>query len=327
MQSINFEPIDSLEEISKNFGICVSRLENYQSSADQSEFYERIELPKSNPKYKTKFRTVYKADDDLNNLNKNIYSHLYRTILSKEKDSFLHQSSHGFVKNKGILTNASKHLDKDNILCLDLKHFFKSINSTDIHCVFKKLGFTDSGAKLFSSLCTINGLLEEGLHTSPLLANLHCYDLDEKLLSCASNSSATYTRYADDISISSNHLLPKLVELTEIIENFGLVVNNKKTRYRIKGHAQYITGLSVSNKIKPRIPRKKKNQLRMTFYLIETYGLNSYCEQSHISPKWETQRLYGWINFLKPIEHELHLKYKAILDRATEQYERYIFSN
>lgn len=324
MLVIDFKQIDSVNGLSKSFGFHPEVLEGVINSSDQKKYYSVIKIPKKNNKQRFKYRTVYKASEHLAILHKNILLHLDHTIINsnnKINNNYIHPSVHGFVKKRGILSNAYAHINKNKIICTDISEFFKSINTKDVFNVFLKLGLTRNGAELFSKLCTINGVLEEGLHTSPLLANLHCYELDVEFSKLAQKHNATYTRYADDITISSDNYLPKLKSIIKVLNKYKFSINENKTRFRAKGQAQYVTGLSISNKTRPRLPRLTKKRLRMEFFYIEKYGLISHLEKSGSDDELgkEINRLQGWVQFLNHVEPLLSKKYMKIFAASLEE--------
>jgi hypothetical protein len=126
----------------------------------------------------------------------------------------------------------------------------------------------------------INGelrvVLPQGSPTSPTLTNFLCAILDRRLNGLAKRFGATYTRYADDITFSSQHNVFKdegfNKELYRIIqENQQLLINPDKTRLQRAGYRQEVTGLAVNEK--PNVSRRYVKQLRMWLYYWEKYGV------------------------------------------------------
>ena len=82
--------------------------------------------------------------------------------------------------------------------------------------MFITYNLKDNIANILARFLTINDALPLGLPSSPLIANLICLDLDEALQGLADKHLARYTRYADDITISSNDILPQRKEVEDI---------------------------------------------------------------------------------------------------------------
>lgn len=113
---------------------------------------------------------------------------------------------HGFVKDRGILTNAKAHWERRPtfVLNLDLKDFFPSITFFRVRGLLMSSPFSFSYeiATVFAHLCTYAGKLPQGAPTSPYISNLICRSMDRDLMALASRHRCTYTRYADDMTFS-----------------------------------------------------------------------------------------------------------------------------
>src|SRR6266568_2538034 len=115
-------------------------------------------------------------------------------------------STHGFVENRSILTNAQSHTSKRFVLNLDLSDFFPSINFGRIRGLFlaKPYLLPEDAATLIAQICSHNGSLPQGAPTSPVISNMICWKLDRELEKLAHYNKCTYTRYADDITFSTS---------------------------------------------------------------------------------------------------------------------------
>jgi RNA-directed DNA polymerase len=113
---------------------------------------------------------------------------------------------HGFVKDRSILTNAKVHKRKRYVFNVDLHDFYGSINFGRVRGLFKAKPFQmgDKAATVLAQICTFENSLPQGASTSPILSNFIASSLDQKLSRLARRYKLTYTRYADDITFSSN---------------------------------------------------------------------------------------------------------------------------
>lgn len=307
MKVIDFKTLTSLNSIAINFGIKISHLEKVLNSPDYSTLYETLHIPKKSNK-KTGYRTVYKADDVLADLHKNILTTIKKNLENDGIDRFIHDSAHGFVNNRTTFSNAVPHLNKQFLLQVDIESFFKSIPIEHIIRVFKKMGCQEDIAIIMTKICSINDVLEEGLHTSPMLANLYFYEIDQRMFQLAQEYGCDYTRYADDMTFSSSEDLKDtniLDEITSILANEQLRLSDKKTRYSKYGQAQYVTGLSISNPERPRIPKKMKKQLRQEFYYIMRYGFPAHFKARNEKAERGYKRINGWLDYITSVEPEL----------------------
>lgn len=199
-----------------------------------------------------------------------------------------HFKATGFVPGKSIVDNAIQHVGNHYVYNIDLKDFFHSFNRSWVKYGFMIPPFNlgkekEDIAFLLASLCThpieIDGemktVLPQGSPTSPTITNILCVKLDRRLNGLAKSFKINYSRYADDISFSSQTNVFKkeefLNELHRIIEeDQKFVINPNKTRIQKTGFRQEVTGLTVNTKVN--VNSRYIKQLRMWLYYWDKYG-------------------------------------------------------
>ena len=227
-------------------------------------------------------------------------------------------SATGFIKGRGIKTNAEKHLTKKYILSIDISNFFETITEKMVVEILEEHGFENKIAIMISKIVTINGFLVQGFHTSPTLANMVFKKVD--LIFEKFDNNLTYSRYADDLTFSSDSEITSLSDITKIIEDFGFNVNLRKTKIAKRGQNQYVTGLTIFDNQYPRIAKRIKRRLRLEVHYINRDGLRSHTLKrmklnwkdffgdKTIRKKVETKEnlihdnIYGWLVFIYGIE-------------------------
>jgi len=194
-----------------------------------------------------------------------------------------HHSAYGFIEGKSIVEGAKIHVGKNYVYNIDLKDFFHSFDLNRVKMGFYNHPFNLKGdlepiAYMIACLTTykINGkrVLPQGSPTSPSITNVLCWRLDHRLSGLAKKFGVDYTRYADDITFSSNHNCYKdkfLTELNRIIKSQELSINPKKTRLQSNLIRQEVTGLTVNQKLN--VTGKYIKDVRMYLYYCEQYGL------------------------------------------------------
>lgn len=199
-----------------------------------------------------------------------------------------HNKATGFVEGKSVVDNAKFHINKNYVFNIDLKDFFHSFDRYQVQGIFMRKPFNLNKDKqnlafVLASLCTHaitigneeKMVLPQGAPTSPTLTNILCKDMDYKLDKLAKANSASFSRYADDITLSSNKSVfnkPDFREgLENIIHQYKLEINPKKVRLQKRTSRQEVTGVSVNEKLNT--SRKYIKQVRMWLYLIEQYGV------------------------------------------------------
>ncbi|MCF8219238.1 MAG: reverse transcriptase family protein [Bacteroidales bacterium] len=314
----------------KSGKICVYN--HIKSWKDIDVQYDKYHIPKKNPKLG--YRIVYEIRT-LSALN--ILKVLKFNLSTLYKP---HVSVHGFVLGRGVFSNAKQHLANYYLLRTDIKNFFESINIDMVYEVFIDLGFIPEIAEVLSKITTLDNHLVQGLPTSPIIANLVLKNMDTELKSLCKKYNAVYTRYADDISISSNSDLPPLKEIENIVNKSKFKLNTKKTKTFKRGQNQFVTGLSICDNLYPRIPKKIKRKIRQELYYIKKFGY-----ESHICKKFDFDeenynedfvseekrkleyRIKGWVDYIHSIEPKVAENFyndlKVIQDNEIKKMDEY----
>lgn len=177
---------------------------------------------------------------------------------------------HGFYRGRSPVTNAEQHVGYRFSVCFDLSNFFHSVTEPMVRGYLVSLPktrswmFTDS--KFSSHNPTMQAIAEQGLPTSPLVANIAAVKLDQDLVALG----CRYTRYADDLTFSTNDeadIERLLREVPALVAKHGFAVNPHKThvlrasqgRRIITGVAVDDAGLHVSRAVKRRLRAARHN--------------------------------------------------------------------
>lgn len=207
----------------------------------------------------------------------------------------------GFVPNKSILDNAREHVGKEAILTIDIKDFFPSVTFEKVFYLFYYYGYTKEMSYCLSRICTLNNSLPQGAPSSPYIANIICKKMDKRLFLLSKKIGATYSRYADDITISGNRNIVNYIEVIQnIIIDEGFQVNDKKTRIMYKNRQQRVTGLIVNEKIS--IPKDKIRYLRQQLHYIKKFGVTEHIERTKVRHNNIKEHLYGLAYFIKMVD-------------------------
>lgn len=222
---------------------------------------------------------------------------------------------HAFVKGRSIVTNATMHIGKQNILNLDIKNFFPSISQDRVIKVFEEMGYSKSASDILADICCYEGRLPQGAPTSPYLANLVLSKMDDDLIRFSKEKGLTYTRYADDMSFSSNlDIRPYEAEIKQIVMMHSFTVNEEKTKYYQEPYRKIVTGLVVKeNKIC--VPKSFKRKLKQEIYYCKHLGV-----QSHLNNTGNGMRsgfkeyLYGKAYYVNMVEPDIGKRFLRELD-------------
>lgn len=179
---------------------------------------------------------------------------------------------HGFVNGRSIATNAAVHANRRWVLNVDLVDFFPSINFGRVRgrLMARPYALPEKVATVVAQLCCRDNELPQGAPTSPVLSNIVCSGMDAGLQRLASRHGCTYTRYADDLTFSTDsQVFPSelarrvgaagssavpggALEAALVLEGFR--IHSDKVRLQRFDTRQVVTGLVVNEF--PNLPRK-----------------------------------------------------------------------
>jgi RNA-directed DNA polymerase len=226
--------------------------------ADQK--YQNFSIPKRSGG----IRQIAAPTKQLKLLQKRVSRLLNACLGEIEKD--FPSPAHGFKIGRTIFTNAAQHCKRRYVFNIDLEEFFPSIHFGRVKGLLEKsdnFRLEPIVAKALANIICHESKLPQGAPSSPVVSNLIARMLDVHLARLAKRNRLTYTRYADDLTFSTNlRLFPQAVakkvdahkwecgeELVSIIKSCGFQINNKKTRMLYESSRQEVTGLVVNDRV------------------------------------------------------------------------------
>jgi RNA-directed DNA polymerase len=237
--------------------------------------------------------------------------------------------AHGFKRQRSIITNARRHRNRRYVFNVDLEDFFPSINFGRVRgFLIKNRDFAlhERVATVIAQIACHNNALPQGSPCSPVISNLVAQILDIRLLRLAAASGCTYSRYADDLTFSTNHKeFPFEIaietshgenehrwspskRLTDEIERSGFRVNEAKVHLMYRRSRQAVTGLVVNQKINVR--KDYRHNVRAMVSRLITQGTFSVyrATQEHdavtLAPQpGSLDELQGMLGFIDSVDN------------------------
>jgi len=258
--------------------------------------YRIIAIPKKNGDK----RKIYIPNEELKEKQREILKRFDDIYFANDEVRMKLMYCYSFKKNVSIYDNALQHAGKKYILKIDLKDFFPTCTIHNTNTLVQKVL---SMAEVSSDVVYYNNnFLPQGAPTSPFISNLYLAKVDCELVGMLRTSfsdDAVYTRYADDIVISSNSKAIFSNRLLNIIRNklrnIGFKINEDKIKKLTRSSPMRVTGYVV-NSGKPTISRKKRRWLRAVIHNAmktktiskcdyqKIIGFLAFCQQAH--PEW-----------------------------------------
>ena len=202
--------------------------------AEPDTFYEKIVIKKR----KKKRELIKYRDTNEGEKAREIHEAIMKALLAQYTPD---SHSYAYQKGKSIRNCVEEHLWGRGFVKYDIKKFFNSITiSNAVDAVIREMGI-DIRYKTFVSMilkgCFWGEELPLGLVSSPVISDICMKEFDEKVSEKLEHLGLKYTRYADDILISSlEHISEELyASIDSIVKNnlekVGLVLNEEKKQY------------------------------------------------------------------------------------------------
>ncbi len=317
------EKLNTIDDLCYNIGISPKFLK-YVLYVKKDKYYD-FKIPKKNGD----FRSISSPCREL--------KYIQRQLLKffEKEYSFL-DCQHGFIKGRSCVTNAKLHVGKRFVLNGDIEHFFDTIHFGRVRGIFlnKPFYYSKEVATIIAKITCYNKKLPQGAPTSPFVSNIICYTMDKKLDYIAKKYNCRYSRYADDITFSTDsELFPteianiknesisfskKIIRIINGGYENGFVFNDKKTRFYKRYNRQEVTGVVVNKKTN--VNKYYLKNIRAIIHCINYNGfVESYFKTFKSIPSSENYAknilfnyLCGKISYLKMVRGDsdgLFLKY------------------
>ena len=255
----------SLHDVASLVGFSPSALAYIVYKKPTLNKYKSFDIPKRGGG----LRTIKAPVPELKLLQKNLSVLLQNCIEEiNTKRGFADTLAHGFKRKRSIISNADRHRKRGYVFNIDLEDFFGTINFGRVRGFFIKdanFMLAPPVATLLAQIACHENALPQGSPCSPVISNLIGHILDIRLSRLAASEGCVYSRYADDISFSTNkptfppgiarqiagdaHKWESGAKLQKLIAGAGFAINPTKTRMQYRGSRQSVTGLLVNKKV------------------------------------------------------------------------------
>lgn len=241
------------------------------------------------------------------------------------------RAAHGFKRGRSILTNAQLHRHRRWVFNLDLEDFFPSINFGRVRGYFLKnrdFALQDRIATVIAQIACHENSLPQGSPCSPVISNLIANVLDMRLVKLAFENGCTYSRYADDLTFSTNkksfpcsiavlattgagqsHQWLPGNALKQVIERTGFRINSRKNHMMYRHSRQKVTGIVVNEKIN--VAWEYSHSVRAMVHKFVTTGQFEILKATKKEDKrivfeklaGSPNELHGRLGFIDSVEH------------------------
>lgn len=195
---------DNLEDVARILNFKPSALSFILYKKGMSANYTNFDIKKRSGGT----RTISAPTPDLKLLQRRLSKLLQDSATEiRTGNKFGDNVSHGFKRGRSVVTNAAAHRRHRFVFNVDLKDFFGTINFGRVRGYFLKdqhFALKPRVATVVAQIACFDNKLPQGSPCSPVISNLIGNLLDVHLVKLALREGCTYTRYADDLTFSTN---------------------------------------------------------------------------------------------------------------------------
>lgn len=238
-----FPPIGSRAALARMLQCTLAELESVESST--ARLYREVTQLKKDGSY----RLCFDAKSPL----KSMHGRIQCLILKKVSyPSYLMGGLADRENPRDYVRNANAHAGARVIVNEDIAGFFPATSDRVVFDIWKHVfHFPPEVAKTLTRLTTHAGQLPQGAKTSSYLANLVFAALEPRLVEKLRSMGFEYTRYIDDMTISSKtdktaaEIGVAIGLLASMVRRYGLTLKRKKHSIAYAGQRMEVTGLVI----------------------------------------------------------------------------------
>ncbi|CAI3941990.1 unnamed protein product [Commensalibacter communis] len=183
----------------------------------------------------------------------------------------------GSISGRDYISNVKIHRNSKNIITEDITSFFDNITESHVYDIWRRFfRFSDSVSQILTQLTTKDGKIHQGVPTSSYLANLSLWRHEKDFVNDLKKKGFVYSRYVDDMAISSSNVISK-EDKTWVISHLIGMLSANKLRIKRSKHAvltsnkpMNIMGLNI-NGSKPTTLKKDRDIIRATLHRFDKH--------------------------------------------------------
>lgn len=272
------------------------------SIENKSILYRTFNIPKRNGGY----RTICAPKDNLMQ-----QLRVLKALLENHFCVLYHSCAYAYIHNRSTLNCVQRHQQNHSkwFAKFDVSSFFDSINlQFTMHMLSLIVPFNefinDSVLRDVLSLAFLNNALPQGTPISPLISNIVMLPIDEYINNTLSSirSDFVYTRYADDIIVSSKSWFDRICVRQCIMRAFNefnapFKLKHEKEKFMSSSNSNWCLGLMLNKDDRITIGHDTKKRFKSMLHHYICDRLNGIYHDKH-----ELETLSGTIAYYKMVE-------------------------
>ncbi|MCC4788563.1 MULTISPECIES: reverse transcriptase family protein [Vibrio] len=266
-----FKSIGSINALARLLRLPLSRVQHLANNT--SDFYRvaKIQQKKSGGQ-----RITYDAYIALKSVHRTLQHQIFKKVIYPEYIQ-------GSISGRSYITNVRNHTKRRVLICEDISNYFPMIKADQVEKMFMRLfRFPQDVAQTLTSLVTLNGSVPQGGICSSYIANLIMWEKESVLVLRLRKAKLTYTRYVDDITVSSKSYMTKQEISAVIASIYGMLryygVEPNKSKHEVLGNGTHQTVHRVGvNGNRPSFGKEEKKKIRSAVHNLNTLFTDDRC--------------------------------------------------
>lgn len=321
MNNVNFsytsKKFKKILDLAKRLDLSASEILKISKISDDQK-YETDEIEKADGR----IRKIHKPCADIRKIQRRINKRVFNAVVWPTYIYGSVPTNKLNTGNKDYVECAAMHCQARSILKLDIEDYFDNISEDLVYRIFKNFfGFSEKVSDVLTKVCTVDGALPQGGLTSSYLASLVLFEIETNIYLRLKNKKLVYTRYVDDITISSrkdNFNFQSIVNILEVsLNSIDLPLNQSKVKVsNFSSELLRVHNIRVDQKKpildKDEVAKIKNNISRLKEIYGDKYQPNV---RTYYFYREDFNRCVGLINKLGRVNHPSYEKLNKILLR------------
>ena len=261
------KPISTVNALARVLEISTVSLIQLTHVAE-SLYHPNAPVPKSDGT----FRQHYRVDDRLKSVQKKINLVLFGNT---DFPTYLKGGISDPQSPRDYVSDANTHVGQRLIITEDIKDLFPSVRASLVCRMWQHLYcFPPEIARILATLTTYHDMLPQGAPTSTYIANLIFWQHEPQLVARLQEMGFKYTRYVDNVSISTNLSCARetIGEVTSLLygmfNRLGLSPKRRKRATFSQRGPIVIHQLNL-NAGRPTLPKSTRETIRFEIWKFE----------------------------------------------------------
>lgn len=256
-------PIHSIKALSRALECTPGTLQNLAKRASSLYIGPMRKLKKDG---KT-FRDVYDTKPPLKPLLQKINRRIFTNV-----DFPLYLQ--GSLRGRDFVSNTEIHENSKIVISEDIEKYFDNISDNAVFSIWKDFfKFGHEPAEILTLLTTREGRVFQGTPTSSYLANLAFWDIEGVVMEKLLANDLRYSRYVDDVTISSTTSITQEQKTWAISQIIAMVgsrgFRTARSKHKIQSGNQRISIMKLNANQKIGLSSQERSRIRAAVFQLQ----------------------------------------------------------